>query len=181
MLHLVFSYTALANPPESLKTGNYGHPPNPIWWLKQCLIYFLGLLGMKFVVFVLFQLLPWLGWVGDWALRWTEGKEWVQITFVMLIFPLIMNAAQYWIIDNFIKDTAGDYGEVSSGGHETEQDEHEGLIGRQRSSEDDEGGRLTAPEGGNVGHDHAASARTKEPNPTPMPLEIHSDSDDEAI
>jgi hypothetical protein len=43
--------------------------------------------------------------VGDWALRWTEGNTALQITFVMFVFPLIMNALQYWIIDNFIKET----------------------------------------------------------------------------
>ena len=41
--------------------------------------------------------------IGDWALRWTEGNEAVQIFFVMLLFPVIMNAAQYYIIDTFIK------------------------------------------------------------------------------
>ncbi|GMG37275.1 unnamed protein product [Aspergillus oryzae] len=41
--------------------------------------------------------------VGDWALRWTEGNTAVQIIFVMLLFPVIMNAIQYYIIDIFIK------------------------------------------------------------------------------
>lgn len=77
------------------------------WWLKQSLIYFLGLLGMKLCVFFLFAILPWIAWVGDWALRWTEGNEAVQITFVMFVFPLIMNGIQYYIIDSFIKDPAG--------------------------------------------------------------------------
>ena len=42
--------------------------------------------------------------VGNWALRWTEGNVALQIAFVMLIFPLIMNALQYYIIDTFIKN-----------------------------------------------------------------------------
>jgi STIMATE family len=107
VIHWICLRTPLANPPESLSSGHYGNPPNPNWWAKQALIYFLGLFCMKICVFMLFQIFPWLGWVGDWALQWTEGKEWVQITFVMLIFPLIMNAVQYWIIDNFIKDKDG--------------------------------------------------------------------------
>ena len=61
---------------------------------------------MKTCVFIVFQLLPWIVQVGDWALRWTEGNEAVQIAFVMLIFPLIMNALQYYIIDSFIKNKA---------------------------------------------------------------------------
>ena len=59
---------------------------------------------MKLCVFFVFQVFPWIGWVGDWALRWTEGNEAVQITFVMFIFPVIMNAVQYYIIDTFIKE-----------------------------------------------------------------------------
>lgn len=64
--------------------------------------------------------------MGDWALRWTEGNEMVQVFFVMLFFPVIMNALQYYIIDGFIKDQ-------QPGGHEplpTEdfegRDDHDG-------------------------------------------------------
>lgn len=99
-----FSLTPLANPPESIQSGNYGRPPKVTWWLKQCLIYFLGLLGMKACVFVIFQLCPWIVRVGDWALRWTKGNQRVQVFFVMLFFPVVMNAIQYYIIDSFIKD-----------------------------------------------------------------------------
>ena len=99
-----FSKTALGQPPESISSGNYGRPPRALWWLKQCLIYFLGLLAMKACVFLFFKLCPWIVYVGDWALRWTEGNEEVQVFFVMLFFPLVMNALQYYIIDGFIKD-----------------------------------------------------------------------------
>ena len=84
---------------------------------------------MKLCVLLIFVLLPWIAWVGDWvslcimshkrmvslinisqALRWTEGSEALQITFVMFVFPVIMNAMQYYIIDGFIKDSsAGDH------------------------------------------------------------------------
>ncbi|MCJ1397646.1 hypothetical protein MMC11_000842 [Xylographa trunciseda] len=99
-----FSKTPLGNPPESIQSGNYGQPPKAVWWLKQCLIYFLGLLGMKACVFFIFKICPWIIHVGDWALRWTEGNEMVQVFFVMLFFPVIMNAIQYYIIDGFIKN-----------------------------------------------------------------------------
>ena len=58
---------------------------------------------MKICVLVLFLLLPWISRIGDWALQWTEGNEKLQIVFVMMLFPLIMNAMQYYIIDHFIK------------------------------------------------------------------------------
>jgi STIMATE family len=58
---------------------------------------------MKVCVLVIFLALPWISRVGDWALRWTEGNEDLQVFFVMLFFPVIMNATQYYIIDSFIK------------------------------------------------------------------------------
>ncbi|KZF24404.1 hypothetical protein L228DRAFT_259632 [Xylona heveae TC161] len=119
-----FSGTPLGNPPESIKSGNYDTPPRAGWWVKQCFIYFCGLLGMKICVFFLFELLPWLGRVGDWALRWTEGNERVQVFFVMLLFPVIMNALQYYIIDSFIK------------GQVTEEHPHRPLHNQDSDEED---------------------------------------------
>ncbi len=95
--------TPLGSPPESIQSGNYGTPPRAWWWLKQSVIYFCGLMGMKLCVLILFMMLPWLPHIGDWALGWTEGNEKLQIVFVMMLFPLIMNALQYYIIDSYIK------------------------------------------------------------------------------
>ena len=81
---------------------------------------------MKACVYILFQILPWIVHVGDWALRWTEGNEALQVIFVMLFFPLIMNALQYYIIDGFIK------GKKSPEGHEP-------LPGEDPSAGDDSG------------------------------------------
>lgn len=96
-------YTPLADPPESIESGNYGNPPSAAWWFKQSLLYFISLLWMKICVFFVIQMLPFIVKVGDWALRWTEGNAAIQIIFVMLLFPVIMNAIQYYIIDTFIK------------------------------------------------------------------------------
>lgn len=116
------AYTPLGQPRESIQSGNYGNPPNAWWWLKQSVIYFCGLFGMKLCVLIIFLMLPWISRVGDWALGWTEGNERVQIVFVMMLFPLIMNAMQYYIIDSFIKkaadkeDDEGHDGSGASGG-----------------------------------------------------------------
>lgn len=80
---------------------------------------------MKLCVFFIFQICPWIIDVGNWALRWTEGNEAVQVIFVMLVFPVIMNAIQYYIIDGFIKNQAppdhepipSDDGEADGEGH----------------------------------------------------------------
>ncbi|KAH6853852.1 vacuolar membrane protein-domain-containing protein [Chaetomium sp. MPI-CAGE-AT-0009] len=103
VLTRLVAHTPLGNPPESIQSGYYGTPPNAWWWLKQSLIYFCGLMGMKVVVLIIFMAFPWLPHVGDWALGWTEGNEKLQIVFVMMLFPLIMNALQYYIIDSYIK------------------------------------------------------------------------------
>jgi hypothetical protein len=118
VLTRLVALTPLGSPPESVQSGNYGSPPNAWWWLKQSLIYFCGLMGMKFVVLVMFMMLPWLPRIGDWALGWTEGNEKLQIVFVMMLFPLIMNALQYYIIDSYIKkqEVLADDGEVGSAG-----------------------------------------------------------------
>jgi hypothetical protein len=174
-LHWLFLRTPLANPPESLSSGNYGSPPKFKWWLKQVFIYFIGLFCMKVCVFLLFVIFPALGWVGDWALRWTEGKEWVQITFVMLIFPLIMNAAQYWIIDSFIKDKTGDYDFIPVEQHEDGvdgADENEGLIGR-GSPNGQESGVIPASE------EDLTWGEGKEPVTVPHPVEFETDDEDD--
>ncbi|KAK8126353.1 FK506-binding protein 2 precursor [Apiospora kogelbergensis] len=103
------SYTPFGQPAESIQSGYYGRPPNALWWLKQSLIYFCGLFGMKICVLILFLVLPWISHIGDWALGWTEGNERLQIVFVMMLFPLIMNAMQYYIIDGFIKKQESDH------------------------------------------------------------------------
>ena len=97
VVHALFLRTPLARPPQSLKSGNYGDPPRTTWYLKQLLIYFIGLTGMKFSVFLLFSALPWLPWVGDWALKWTQFDERVEIAFALFIFPLFMNAVQSFV------------------------------------------------------------------------------------
>ncbi|TKA81228.1 hypothetical protein B0A49_00498 [Cryomyces minteri] len=191
LLHHAVLLTHMVSPPESIKSGNYGQPPRATWWLKQSTIYFVGLFGMKLCVFFIFQLLPWLGWVGDWvsqpsfhamvyfmavptnkqALRWTENSEALQIAFVMFVFPVIMNAIQYYIIDGFIKskDPAG------GDGHGEEGEEREPL----RRSEDDDGGEHDAEEPEVAKETARVSTKEalKEANPTPVPAGYDPDRD----
>jgi hypothetical protein len=133
---------------------------------------------MKLCVLLIFQLLPWLGWVGDWALRWTEGKAWMQITFVMLIFPLIMNAMQYYIIDSFIKDSSGSDYEAAPG-DDIEEEEHEGLIRGRRGSDDDSNDSEDTEERREDARRRGLAARTKEANPTAVPIEYDLVTDGE--
>jgi hypothetical protein len=126
LMTALVSFTPLGKPAESIQSGNYGNPPNAWWWLKQSVVYFIGLFGMKLCVLIIFIMMPWISQVGDWALGWTEGNERVQIAFVMMIFPLIMNALQYYIIDSFIKkkETLNDHERLPS----DDPDEHGGAY-----------------------------------------------------
>ncbi|PWY69203.1 hypothetical protein BO94DRAFT_579205 [Aspergillus sclerotioniger CBS 115572] len=150
VLNRLASYTPLADPPESIESGNYGRPPRASWWFKQSIIYFMGLLGMKICVFFLIQLLPFIVKVGDWALRWTEGNTAVQIIFVMLLFPIIMNAIQYYIIDTFIKkplsqDTLESEPEGEGYSHEHRHALLAGLDDGSLESDDDSVGKDHEP------------------------------------
>ncbi|KAF2102041.1 hypothetical protein NA57DRAFT_34123 [Rhizodiscina lignyota] len=169
ILYHLFMYTALANPPESIRSGNYGTPPRYGWWLKQSFIYFIALFIMKLCVYALLQMLPWLAWVGDWALRWTEGNEALQIAFSMLVFPLIMNALQYWIIDNFIKDPAGG-SEGAWDGHEQLPQEDEDDDHR-RGHDDDDDEEEAEDEIEEVENEDVKAVRQtlKDANPTALP------------
>lgn len=103
---------------------------------------------MKLFVWLLFALLPWLPWVGDWALRWTEGSEALQIAFVMFIFPLLMNIMQYYIIDSFIKDNkrGQGYQEVNSDERDADDDEERErfVVNDEDDLSDDEDARKSA-------------------------------------
>ncbi|KAG6013385.1 hypothetical protein E4U54_006822 [Claviceps lovelessii] len=132
----VVALTPLGKPLESIQSGHYGHPPNAWWWLKQSLIYFCGLFGMKICVLIIFLLMPWISEVGDWALSWTEGNEKLQIAFVMMIFPLVMNGLQYYIIDSFIKEKEPDHERVPS--EDVDDDRLPGYDTRIRTHGDDD-------------------------------------------
>lgn len=84
-------------------------------------------------VWLLFALLPWLPWVGDWALRWTKGNTALQVVFAMFVFPLAMNAVQYWVIDNFIMDKSRG---GSVGG--AEGSEYERVLAEDMDEDDDD-------------------------------------------
>jgi hypothetical protein len=107
---VLFRLTPFGSPPESITSGNYDTPPRSWWWFKLC-------------VLVIFLVAPWISRVGDWALRWTEGNEALQVIFVMLVFPVIMNATQYYIIDSFIKKQTDEHELIPDG---DDDETHEG-------------------------------------------------------
>jgi hypothetical protein len=109
---------------------------------------------MKICVFFLIQLLPFIVKIGDWALRWTEGNTALQIIFVMLLFPVIMNAIQYYIIDTFIKKPLSRTHELLQEGDEVEDalldDGRTPRSARLTDVDDDD---TFGPDGGIIGKD----------------------------
>lgn len=137
----LIAYTRLGQPPESIQSGHYGSPPNAWWWLKQSFIYFIGLFGMKLCVLIIFLMIPGIAQVGDWALSWTEGNEKLQIAFSMMIFPLIMNAMQYYIIDSFIKKKDVDHEPVPTQDSDDARMIYDGDVGDDVGSDSDDSER----------------------------------------
>ena len=100
---------------------------------------------MKLCVFFIFQICPWIIRVGDWALRWTEGNETVQVFFVMLFFPVVMNALQYYIIDSFIKgQKPSEHEPIPSEVGDSDDIDDDGRARRRGSNSSD--GRGDSPE-----------------------------------
>ena len=120
-------------------------------------------------------MLPWLPWIGDWALKWTEGNTTLQIVFVMFIFPLIMNAIQYYIVDSFIKEQHKDDGQDGQGngdGRAEENEERGRLIAEGETAGDDEEENDSDTEAIKDGiRTHSEREPLKEVNPTPLPSE----------
>lgn len=48
-------------------------------------------------------LCPFLVRLAVWMLSWSDSLPGLQVAFVMMIFPLIMNSFQYYVIDNIIQ------------------------------------------------------------------------------
>ncbi|GMF08281.1 unnamed protein product [Ambrosiozyma monospora] len=88
---------------EGVESGQYGNPPKYSWYFKQLGLYFVGLLTMKVALYVTLKLFPFLITFASWVLSWSDGIPNIQVFFVVLVFPLIMNTFQYYVIDNIIQ------------------------------------------------------------------------------
>ncbi|RHZ68931.1 hypothetical protein Glove_292g51 [Diversispora epigaea] len=88
---------------KGVKSGDYDQPPRVRWWLMQTIVFVLCLFIMKLIVILIFRVMPFLFNVGKWLMGWTLNDRKLQVVFVMLIFPLIMNIVQFWLVDQVIK------------------------------------------------------------------------------
>ncbi|KAI7866840.1 vacuolar membrane protein-domain-containing protein [Spinellus fusiger] len=95
---------------KDIRSGYYGPPPlshQLMPWAKQTFLFVLAESLMKLCVYGMFRYIPFLFDVGEWVLQWTRNNYRHQVVFVMLIFPLIMNAIQFWVVDTIVKVKPG--------------------------------------------------------------------------
>ncbi|KAK6905521.1 hypothetical protein L486_07124 [Kwoniella mangroviensis CBS 10435] len=117
---------------EGFISGQYGHPPNPIFWWKQLAPYIMSIITMKLLVLLPLTLPGISKSLIDWShnlLDHLGAKS--QVIFVMAIFPLVMNVLQFCLVDQVIK----------AGGKEDEEDDYNergGDYQRIRGHDDDQ-------------------------------------------
>ncbi|CDK25854.1 unnamed protein product [Kuraishia capsulata CBS 1993] len=88
---------------SGIESGVYGSPPKYSWYCKQLVLYFVGLISMKLLIYILLMVCPLLVTFAGWLLSWSDPFPRLQVAFVVLVFPLVMNTFQYYVVDNIIQ------------------------------------------------------------------------------
>ena len=104
---------------RGVKSGEYDTPPKLVNYFKQLIIYLCSLGLMKVSIYYITMCFPILVKTAIWLLSIFDKYPNTQITFVLLIFPLIMNAFQYYVVDNLIQSHS--YYKVNKLIHEEEE------------------------------------------------------------
>ncbi|KAH3660246.1 hypothetical protein OGAPHI_007451 [Ogataea philodendri] len=102
LLHVIYKLARNAGI-EGIESGEYGNPPKYSYYSKQLALYFVGLVSMKLIIYILLVACPFLVRFAYWLLSWSDSVPRLQVAFVMLLFPLIMNSFQYYIVDTIIQ------------------------------------------------------------------------------
>jgi hypothetical protein len=106
------------------------------WWGKQLLVYLASLVVMKLAILGFFWI-PAVLAIGDWMLSWL-GED-TKIVFVLMIFPLAMNAFQFLLIDAILKSKTPFSETASLEGAEPSLSRRTSEDGRRRSHDEEEG------------------------------------------
>lgn len=88
---------------KDVMSGEYGDPPRFRAFAKQAALYLLSVIVAKFILSIVLYFVPFLDDWGAYLISWTDFDSRVQIAFVMLIFPTVMNSLQYYVIDSIIQ------------------------------------------------------------------------------
>ncbi|KAJ3106164.1 hypothetical protein HDU97_006981 [Phlyctochytrium planicorne] len=90
---------------KDMKSGHYGTPPRASAWLKQLSLFITAWFFVKVTVVIALETFPFFSHFAELVLRPIErtGNPKLQVVVVMLLFPLVMNVVQAWLIDHVIK------------------------------------------------------------------------------
>eukprot|EP00842_Homolaphlyctis_polyrhiza_P000008 jgi/Hompol1/1007/HPOL_001402-RA len=118
-------------------SGYYGNPPRFMPWLKQFIVFMAAWFFVKLTVVLALDVFPIFGIFGEWILAplAETGNPRLQVLFVMLLFPLVMNIIQAWLIDTVIKGKVGGgkYQTVRSGTGSDAAMSAEDVVGDQHA------------------------------------------------
>lgn len=186
---------------DDFHSGHYGHPPRIRAWGKQLAVYVAAISIMKIAVVAMIAGLPVLVKLGDWLLSWlpstcvgrernpTNAASDAQIAFVVLVFPVLANAAQFMgsrvahagpadvaVIDSLIKGRAPTFTLL----HGDDDLEHDGRgdVGPESSDEHDVSDSIASAvdKPSDVRRRSVDVATPEEPTPTYPPDSPRSDS-----
>lgn len=91
-------------------SGRYGDPPEFAAFAKQAALYMIALILAKIFLYLILYTVPFLDNWGAYLISWTNFDLRVQILFVMFIFPCVMNAIQYYLVDTMIQSPEYGFG-----------------------------------------------------------------------
>lgn len=89
---------------EIRETGDYGSPPKSKEFLKQLTVFSLVVIISKIVLLIIeIQFSNEMDAAGVFVFGGFDLGPRTKLMLVMVIGPLVMNALQFWVIDNFLK------------------------------------------------------------------------------
>jgi hypothetical protein len=90
-----------------LKFGDYGNPPRVSIWFGQLSIWLLIVMVGKILIFSLFYLLSsQVDAIMTSFFAIFKGYPRVELVFVMILIPFVLNILQFWVQDAFLKQAA---------------------------------------------------------------------------
>ena len=88
---------------QDIMSGEYGSSPRYTPFLKQLALYIVALFLAKIILSLVLYYVPFLDDWGAYLISWTDFDARLQIAFVMLVFPTVMNSIQYYAVDSIIQ------------------------------------------------------------------------------
>lgn len=88
---------------QDILSGEYGDPPRTRAFVKQLVLYLVAQTLAKIILAVVLYTVPFLDDFGAFLISWTAFDARVEIVFVMLLFPTVMNSIQYYVVDSIIQ------------------------------------------------------------------------------